>query len=76
MIFILDNIYTKNNFTRLKQKRPKYINEKTIYFYFFVRLNWNTVELLFANGFILINNENDVKQLINKEFLNKTNINT
>ena len=66
--FVFDNIYNEETFNLLKQKKQKYINEKNITLYFFVQLNRNTVDFLFDNKFIFINNEK-----INNKYLNNKN---
>ena len=73
--FFFDNIYNKDTFNILIQKKKKFENEKNIHFYFFVQLNRSTVDFLFTHGFTFINIENNIRPLISIEYLNKNNNN-
>ena len=64
--FILDNIYTRNEFLKLKKKYEELTDKinKNSYFYFFVQLNDDTAEFLDKynnNIFYFINNENSIR---------------
>ena len=64
--FILDNIYTRNEFLKLKKKYEELTDKinKNSYFYFFVQLNDDTAEFLDKYNniiFYFINNENSIR---------------